>query len=187
MPDCTCPAHALAASRRFLCAEDVDTIHMLTQALPAEREVTVVDLGAGSGTTALAVFAARPERVRVVTVDNDQANLDWASLAVRNVGQEHHWTPMRRDAGEPFIVDAGLLLHDAGHTEGDVERDLRAWLPRLRVGTPIWVHDYGVHHKASTMPDERYPGVARAVQRLIREGMLAQDGTAGWGWYGRAI
>ena len=36
-----------------------------------------------------------------------------------------------------------MIFHDAGHEYGAVEADLRAWLPKLRVGG-IWaLHDYG--------------------------------------------
>ena len=36
-----------------------------------------------------------------------------------------------------------VIFHDAGHEYGAVEADLRAWLPKLRVGG-IWaLHDYG--------------------------------------------
>ena len=189
LTDCTCPAHALAASRNFLCSEDVDVIHRLATELPADRYITVIDLGAGAGTTALAVMEKRAARVMIISVDTDTAALNWAGLAVKNVGRSKDWhaIPLSAEAtaewykGEP----PALLLHDAGHTRAAIDRDLRAWLPKLPAGTPVWVHDYGVAPDASKIPGETYPGVTRAVDRLVRDGLLVRDGVTGWGWYGR--
>src|SRR3990172_13376769 len=75
----TCAAHALAASRRMLVAEDVDFIQELVQALlPRDDGLThlAIDLGAGSGTTALSIFAASPE-IRVTTIDPDEEAMGW--------------------------------------------------------------------------------------------------------------
>ena len=187
---CECPSHALAASRMFLCAEDVDVVHRLAEAMPTDRHATVIDLGAGAGTTALAVLEKRPENVTVYSVDTDRSALNWASLAVKNVGRTADWraVPLSVEkAGEWYKGEPpALLLHDAGHTRAAIDRDLRRWLPKLPSGTPVWVHDYGVADDASTAPVETYPGVTRAVDRLVREGLLVRDGVTGWGWYGRS-
>ncbi len=188
MTDCDCPAHALAASRNFLCAEDVDVIHRLAGALP-EGPCTVLDFGAGSGTTALAVFHARAADVLVYSVDTDTAALNWAGLAVKNIGRSADWraVPLSVDkAGEWYKGAApAFVLHDAGHTRAAILRDFAAWLPHIASGTPVWVHDYGVAEDATKIPGETYPGVTKAVDRLVRDGALVREGVTGWGWYGR--
>lgn len=196
----TCPAHALAASRRMLVKEDVDLIRSLvqdrlkevtrTQNAPSAYRVRVVDLGAGSGTAALAVFAeAPPGRVRVLTVDNEDEALNWAELAVGNIERADDWERITADAadsssygGDGPAID--LLLVDAEHTYQGVKDELAAWLPMLRDGGLVWVHDYGdpkdfgLHSKMTT-------GVKRAVNELVRKGELEEIETRGLGWAGR--
>lgn len=182
----------LAASRMYLMREDVLTIQMLVERLdtPARNPLMVIDLGAGSGTTALAVLDVRDD-ARIVTVDIDQANLDWAGKAVRNVYPQANWQPMLQDAADTewakmllHDVPLDLLLHDASHERAHVEADLRAWIPMLAPGALIWVHDWASPPQSWGQPDS--PGVALAIQTLVDEGLLVTLGTDGLGWYGQA-
>ena len=103
----TCAAHGLARTRGFLLGEDVDLIRKLAKQIRSRRRSPiplVADIGAGSGTTALSVFAELPPgQVHVYTYDVDQANLDWAALAVANEGRSADWTPM-------LIRDGAVVL-----------------------------------------------------------------------------
>lgn len=174
---CECAAHALAASRGFLTAEDVDLIHELVLRLPSDRKVSVADLGAGSGTTALAVLCARPERVSVVTADRDPIALYWAGQAVRNIGRGADWTGVQSDAADlgragGLLVD--LVLLDASHEYDATAAEIDAWLPRLRREGYFWAHDYAGD----------YPGVARAIDEAVAGGKLRLLKAAGLGWAG---
>lgn len=176
-------ARRLAASRMYLLEDDVDAIQSLVAALP-DGPILVVDLGAGSGTTALAVLDVRDD-ASIITVDNDRSALDWAGAAVRNTYPDADWRPMHADAAvaATFVPDPiALLLHDAGHGRDDVARDLEAWLPLLAPGTPVWVHDYAPAPASWGQP--HYPGVAEAIADLVARGMLIESGTHGLGWSG---
>lgn len=179
---CACPAHALAASRGFLCAQDVDLLHVLANKLPKKEQIIIADVGAGSGTTALAMFASRQDAL-VYTVDIDETALHWAGKAVENIGKLTQWYGIKGDAGKVpktlnMVFDA--VLHDAGHEYGDVYHDLVAWHPLLKPGGLCWVHDFGPTGDAP-IPPNSYPGVARAVEELILQGAFDMVEMRGWG------
>lgn len=62
----------------MLTPEDVDLIQDAVRQLAKIKDLYVVDLGAGSGTTAGAVLAARARNLTGVTVDIDPVNLEWS-------------------------------------------------------------------------------------------------------------
>ncbi len=159
-------AHDMAASRGFLYADDVDAIIELVQALPA-RPVVVVDIGAGAGTTALAVLETRPIDITVFTIDINHENLDWARAALYNANLLANWVPVYRPSAHCFLDRVDLLLVDGDHTFEGVEADLTAWLPVVRWNAPVWLDDHF----------DEYPGVALAVARapLIVERQLTKS------------
>lgn len=200
MPDETPkPAHRLAATRRFLLAEDVDLIQSV---VPREGTPTVVDLGSGSGTTALAVLDVNPDAI-IVSIDSDVANRDWAEANVDAHYPDANVTWMVGKASDPWAdlggwdiaretmdlfgtgphANVDLLLHDAGHSYEDVHGDLSAWLPLLKPGTPVWIHDASPPPPDWGSKDES-AGVTRAIMVLIGQGLLKGGTRAGLGWLG---
>ncbi len=173
-------AHALAASRRFLVAEDVDLIAAAVAELPVDRIVQVLDLGAGSGTTALSVFCARAENIHVLTVDHDPVALASTRECMTNAGFVQHWQGILAKSNGlatvlPYVAGLiDLLLVDADHTYEGVRSDLEAWLPLVRPGAPVWMHDYTAE----------YPGCMQAIDEAVAAGRLVPDRMAGWGWLG---
>lgn len=147
-------AHAMAASRNFLRADEVDAIVDLTLALP-DRHVVVVDIGAGAGTTALAVLETRNVNITVFTIDISHENLDWARMALRNAGLSNSWVSVYSPSARRFLDHVDLLLVDGDHTFEGVTADLDAWLPAVAWRGPVWLDDYS----------DDYPGVRHAVLR----------------------
>lgn len=173
-------AHALAISRRFLLVEDVDLIQEAVRTLPQDRSVLVVDLGAGSGTTALSVFDVRPENVRVLTVDHDPVAMDSTRQCMTNAEYVQNWFGFLTESDDTLPAQAlfagpyDMLMVDAGHEYEEVRRDLAAWLPLVREGGIVWCHDF----------TESYPGVIAAVDEAVADGRLVFVKAAGWGWLG---
>ena len=172
----SCPAHALAASRRMLAAADVDLIQEVVADLPPGA--TVVDVGAGSGTTALSVFAVRDD-LRVVSIEADANTMNWCRQAVENVGASEGWDDRVEDAIEVAASfpdgHASFIILDVAHEEKDVKAELEAWLPKLAPGGFLLVHNYEAYDAPNF-----YPGVKAAVDPFIAKDEIQRVKQQGW-------
>ena len=182
----SCAAHGLAASRKMLVQEDVDLIREAVAMLPSDRVVQVVDLGLGSGTTALSVFAERLENVRVLSVDSD---VYWGSEAVKNIGRLDDFRAVKDSiltaSAEISDGEVDMLIVDCD--PDDTERILKVWIPKLAAGALVWVHDYG-DPKEFGVPFNRYEkneAVSRDVGVIVNAGLLEEIKVSGLGWLGR--
>lgn len=157
-------ARELAESRLFLQVEDVDLIQKAVGMLTAP-EPWIADLGAGSGTTAAAVFEANPN-AQIWTIDISQDNLHWAGAIVESMGKTDRWVALCMDsvAAAEFLGDAmwDLVLIDTSHEYEHTKAELAAWLPRLNPGGLVWLHDY-----------IGYDGVKQACDEFAEIGKLA--------------
>lgn len=170
----SCEAHKLAESRRMLVPEDVSLIRSLVRSLP-ERFVTIVDLGAGSGTTAGAVLAERTSNLLICTYDVSVDNMNWCEQFVKNIGGEKAWAGLVEDS----VVASGLwedrtvdmLMIDTSHEYEHTVQELRAWWPKLDAGAVVWCHDYR----------GGYPGVTQAVDEAVARGEYRKTKVRGLG------
>lgn len=164
-------AYALAASRRMACAEDLELIESLLNAI-GKTEPFVVQLGAGSGTMSLAVVGAKP-RARLYSIDKDIRSLEWEHKALENAGYPHLSQTYYFDqtfgqssdkmiAGAFEVCRVDLLIVDADHSYESVLADLKAWSPVMREGGFIFCHDYD-----GTTAPEQYPGVKQACDEFF--------------------
>jgi predicted O-methyltransferase YrrM len=175
----------------MLVAQDVDLIRELVRRLREQeprRVLQVVDIGAGSGTTALSVFAEASDRVLVRTVDHNAQALAYSKLVVSNIGRLRDWRGFVGDSARAIFERGGqdidLLLVDAEHTYKAVMADLAAWLPLLRDSGFVWVHDYGdpMLYGLGVKPSR---GVKRAINELVRKHELTAIEIVGLGWAGQ--
>lgn len=169
----SCPAHELATARAFLRLEDVDFIRDVAHSLP--ENPIVVDLGAGGGTTALAVFAQRDD-ARILTVDEAEEALSSCEAVVTNIGRRAHWVGWLADsveAASSFDREADLIMLDTSHAYEHTVREIEAWLPKLKPGGVFWFHDY--------VDIGNGYGVDRAVDEAVRRGELSIMDVAGLG------
>lgn len=173
----SCEAHELAASRALLNWEDVDLIQEMVEALPLTKPVRVLDLGAGSGTTALAVFCVRPTDVAVITVDHNQEALDSVTQLLTNYGYIDKWVGM---LGDTCQVKLGgqfdMLMIDSSHEYEQTLCELKRWLPMLVPEGLLWLHDYR---------GKVYPGVKRALDEWPMPFEVL--GVKGLSWGGRLL
>lgn len=113
----------------------------------------VVNVGAGAGTSALAIIEQRPDlAVTFYTVDiRDDDNPFGGMLnelhAFQNAKMEHllpnqikgDSSSIGRSWGERKI---DFLIIDADHTAAGLMLDMEAWLPHLAIGGFVAFHDY---------------------------------------------
>ncbi len=163
----------LAVSRRMACALDIHLIGVVIQELP--EWPIIVQLGAGSGTLALAVFAY-DRNATLFSVDNREGGHHYEMQALKNVGININngcYFEMISDsavAGKQWYdgkVD--MLIVDAAHDYESAKADIEAWMPH--VNGFFFMHDYD----AQDAPNQ-YPGVKRACDELLGEKPLWQQG-----------
>lgn len=157
--------------------EDVALIREMVATLGPDP-VRIIDLGAGSGTTAGAIYAERPDAY-VWTIDIVQESVDWAGLFLSRIigvgGQWHGWAEDSVKAALSFEDGSlDMVLIDTTHEYEGTVKELEAWLPKLKNGGLLWCHDYrGV-----------YPGVTRAVDEFEVAGLIEMIDIRGLGWGG---
>lgn len=171
----TTPAHDLARSRLFLMVEDVDLIIGLVKTLPSRP--VIADIGAGSGTTALAVLASNA-KAHIYTIDISQENIDWAEKAI-DAYYTPYWFGICRDsveAAELFNQDEfDMIMLDTSHEYEVTRKEILAWLPRLKDNGVFWLHDY------------IGSDVKQAVDEAVESGLLELIEQHGLGWAGRKL
>ncbi len=177
-------AKKLAASRRMIAEGDVEAIWRMMSRFPADRYLTAVDLGSGSGTTVLSVLEGRPEgNLHIWGIDKNRNEGAYGELAAKNVGREADFTFHAGNALFPTRnpqAPIDLLIVDID--DPDVKKIILAWLPRMAEDGVIFVHPYsalGEHLLSKPL----VPHVREAVDELVEEGLLAGAG-AGLGWSG---
>ncbi len=183
------PAHRLVTSHPYvLIHADVDLIQDLVRKLPKYRQVEVVDLGAGSGTTALSVLCARPDKIMVTTVDHNQDIMQWPERIATNIGRREDWQGILSDSAEAakeFKANSvDLLLIDTDHTYKTTKGELTAWLPKVAKSGYVWLHNYADPADFG-VPNYPSPGVKQAIDELVAVGKLEMVAIHGLGWAGR--
>ena len=177
MPKTT--AHLLAKVHGMMSSGEVDLLHQCAEKLPLEP--ICVNIGAGFGTSALAILEKKPGAF-IFSVDTreqkaEKQNVQKAGFSawqvVRVLGNSGyvgiHW---------PYD-DIDLLFVDGAHDNASVTRDIQAWVPKVTKGGVILFHDYkhrnlpdltGIVDRA--MRDYQYIGENRylvAFQKLLKE------------------
>lgn len=150
----------------YMTEAEVDCLHRLAALVPANAKATIINIGAGAGTSGLA-FREGNQLARIVTIDihlnSPLGSLQSESNAFRQAGKE---PPEQIQSGSIRVGqlwDRGkvdLVYVDGDHSEEGVRGDIEAWLPHIKPGGYIAFHDYAgePHH---------WPAVQQVVNELI--------------------
>jgi predicted O-methyltransferase YrrM len=153
--------------------DDVDLIIELVGTLPDKP--VIADIGAGSGTTALAIFAGNKD-AEVHTIDSNPENIDWARRALEPYYDLTLWEGIECDSLQASLLfpeDAfHMIMLDTSHEYYYTKYEIEAWLPRLKLGGVFWFHDY-----IGT-------GVRQAVDEAVEAGLFEPIEQVGLGWAG---
>ena len=184
-------AESLQAAFKYLWLEEVAAIKQLAQSLP--NNPVVVNIGAGAGTSGLAFMESRKD-LWLITIDIESGDSPFGSLlaeqriikdslgvtsdfqrftqiALDSVGVGNHWPP----PGPIFPKRVDLVFIDGDHSYGGCKGDIEAWLPNIKPGGIIAIHDYKkselyAHekdYKDSAPHPKDWPGVDKAVDELL--------------------
>lgn len=191
-----CYLHERGVTKMKLTSEQLrDDFHYLFRAeVPALKELVrsllpnplVVNLGAGAGTSGLAILEARDD-VTLITVDIEDGDSPLGSLyserdVMKRAGFSDlfgvRWFQIHEDSKvvggnwdtQELWGSVDCVFIDAGHQEEECRGDIEAWLPHAVPGGLIVIHDYQKDDIAPTTDGPHWrawPGVDRAVRDLL--------------------
>ena len=159
-------SHTVVDWTAYLTHAEVDTLQELARSLP--EDAIVVNIGAGNGTSGLAFMEARPD-LRLFTIDIQKESspfgcLEGEEAVFRSAG---FWGDPRHTQihGDSKTVDwphglADLVFVDGGHQYHEAAGDINTWLPRIKPGGLMAVHDFEKQAKV-------WVGVDQAVRELL--------------------
>lgn len=161
-------AHTVVDWTHYLTHDEVDILKHLACTLP--NGAHIVNIGAGNGTSGLAFMEARPD-LQVTTIDIQRESSPFGCLAGEEAvfrsagfwGDPRH-TQIHGDSKDVAQTwDEGLVdmvFVDGGHQEHEARGDITLWLPHIKAGGLLAVHDYEKEVKA-------WRGVNSAVKALL--------------------
>lgn len=183
-------ARDLQQAFRYLFPAELDLLQELARSLPFFP--VVINIGAGAGTSGLAFMEARDD-LRLTTVDIQEEDSPFGclfaerkELAAAGYWTDFggRWTQVHMDSflyGNDYLIatfpapEVDLVFIDGDHSYEGCKRDIEAWLPNIRPGGYIAIHDYGKDN-IPTGPDgfhacgphpKAWPGVDQAVNELL--------------------
>ena len=169
----TMSAKKIGKAFGFLQPKEIELLDRLVKMLP--KDPLVINIGAGVGTSAMAILEARDDAY-VVTVDKEcgEAPLggllneehmirgaDWlhrrSAICSESTAAGKNWYRFKEEPWWRRKVD--MVVHDAAHDYELVLTEIEAWLPRVRAKGIIAVHDYD---------SPNWGGVVNAVDETLR-------------------
>lgn len=176
----------------YLFPSEVQALKQLAQSLPPNP--VVVNIGAGAGTSGLAFVESRSD-LHLITVDIQNDDSPFGCLIAekrvlqaagygfpfdsryyqiqgnsKDVGKE--WQKWNPGDGGKNPVD--LVFIDGDHSYNGCKGDILAWLPNIKPGGIMAVHDFEKKkvYQRTDLPDRiphplPWPGVDRAVRHYL--------------------
>jgi predicted O-methyltransferase YrrM len=170
-------AISLSESWGYLYKEEVEAIRSLALTLPIDS--ICINIGAGVGTSGM-IFMECPNVGALYTVDitcgdsplgglgNERITFEQAGL----LGNPRHHQICGDSTEVGKIWNSGLVdmvFVDGDHTYEHCKSDIEAWLPHIKQGGIMSLHDYEAHY---------WPGVKKATDEVLeRYEMIKQTRT----------
>jgi predicted O-methyltransferase YrrM len=173
-------AESLRAAFKYLFVEELVELQRLARMLPDNP--VVVNIGAGAGTSGLAFRESRPD-LWLFTVDKQRAESPLGCLVaeekvLRDAGlwddqvQQIHGDS--KEFGSNWLGDpVDMVFVDGDHSYEGCAGDIEAWIPNLKPGGLLAVHDFNKEEVfgGQELPDapfpKPWPGVDQAVEALL--------------------
>lgn len=178
-------SESVRSAFKYLFPAELPALKALALMLPPFS--VIVNIGAGSGTSGLAFLESRDD-LTLITVDiQDESSPFGCLYAEREVIHaaglyhllENHWFQFCGDSkviGRNSKAESvNMVFVDGEHSYEGCKSDIEAWLPIVKSGGIIAVHDYQKHmilpsedglHADGPHP-KPWPGVDQAVDELL--------------------
>jgi len=155
-------SYSLAKSFGYMTQDEVRMLKHAIRMIASETPV-LVNIGAGAGTSALAMREEKPSAM-IFSVDVSKGGplggFEGETNAFRNAGLaapaqilgESH------EVAKEWDKKIDLIFIDDGHLEPEIRGDIEGWLPHVKTDGFLVFHDYG---------SPRWPDVMRVVNELM--------------------
>lgn len=170
----------LRDSFKYLFPDELPFLKGLVASLPDNP--VVVNIGAGAGTSTLAMLEARPDSV-VHSVDIQDEDSPLGCLAAERdairragiAGRSTQYVGDSKEVGADWDIVVDMVFIDGDHSYEGCMGDITVWLPHIKLGGILAIHDYNkekaiesLEYNGSTMPHwKEWNGVNDAVDELI--------------------
>ena len=165
----------------YLYPNELPALKQLAKQLP--KDPSVVNIGAGAGTSGLAFLESRKD-LYLVTVDIQKEDSPFGCLTAEEkvIKEAGLWKDGRseqvhgdskvvgRDWSKSSYPQVDMVFIDGDHSYEGCKGDILAWLPNIKSGGFLAVHDY---KKNQVLPNQNgphpkaWPGVDQAVDELL--------------------
>lgn len=172
-------AYALSDWQGYLTHNEIDILQEVATNTPPtinHADVTIVNIGAGAGTSTLAFLESRDDLI-VFSVDlstNENELYTNEHIRMNETGHDIDGRVIRiwgdsKVVGKrwPFKVDCVFV--DGDHSEAGIRGDIEIWYKNIQIDGYIVFHDYGSPH---------WPDVARVVNEFYELGIAEYRGKA---------
>lgn len=185
-------SESLQAAFKYLFASEVVALKQLAQSLPDDPKV--LNIGSGSGTSSLAFLESRPDLflfcVDIEDKDSPLGSLyserqvleqagfmlgfggNFAQICCDSKELARRWSEANSVWDLPVVL-LDMVFVDGDHSYRGAKGDILAWLPNIKEGGIIAVHDYDKKRMYKDGPIENaphplpWPGVDRAVRKFL--------------------
>lgn len=179
----TITSEELQKSFHYLYPDELPELKRLASLLPPNP--VIINIGAGAGTSGLAFMETRPDAM-LFTIDIEDRDSPLGSLfserkVFEKAGLSHlkgkQWVQVHGDSKEVMWLfdndSVDLVFIDGDHSYEGCKSDIENWIPHLKGGGFLVIHDYNKQLLAEN-PDgphpKPWPGVNMAVDELINGG-----------------
>lgn len=136
----------------YMTLDEVRGLRFLASIVAQARPI-FVNIGAGCGTSALAMYEGNPE-ASINTIDISAGGPLGGLENERNAFSEANYLPVphqvlmsSHEAARLWHHgEINLLFIDNGHEQHEIEGDIALWLPKLARAGIVAFHDYGSPH-----------------------------------------
>lgn len=177
-------SESLQAAFGYLTEAELAALKQLARWLPDNP--VVVNIGAGSGTSGLAFMESRPD-LYLTTVDVTSEDSPFGSLYsekmvfVQSNIPAYRYNQVCADSKflgqwhkEHNLLPVDLCFIDGDHSYNGAKGDILAWLPNIKPGGIMAVHDFDKKRvyqsgqiQGKAMHPLPWPGVDRAVRKFL--------------------
>ena len=135
---------ALSLSKEFRMMSPPEVVLLQDCAMQLPSAPVVVNIGAGPGTSAVAVLEVRKDAF-IFSVDHKLEPRERTALDKTGLSKEHRVWRVLGDSSKvglfwPYPID--LCFVDGAHHDSAVIADIEAWKPKVKPGGFMLFHDY---------------------------------------------